>query len=60
MEKVKVILRKWPGMYNRLQRMYYKLLYIVEISFLGTRIHEFIWKYIRGLLPIEWVKLVAE
>jgi ubiquinone/menaquinone biosynthesis C-methylase UbiE len=45
MEKIKQYLKKWPWVYTKLQRLYYRCLYYGEKTFLGTRIHEWTWRY---------------
>ncbi len=43
-EPLKRSLRTHPKLYGMIQKAYYKALYICERSFLGTRLHEWIWK----------------
>jgi SAM-dependent methyltransferase len=44
MVRLKRFLRKYPRAYSQTQKMYYRLLYVGETSFLGSKFHEWIWR----------------
>lgn len=43
MENLKQFIKRWPKAYSLLHKTYYKFLFAVERSFLGTRIHKLHW-----------------
>lgn len=45
MVRLKRFLRKYPWAYSQIQKMYYRLLYVGETSFLGSKFHEWIWRH---------------
>lgn len=44
MVRLKRFLRRYPWIYSQIQKMYYRLLYVGETSFLGSKMHEWIWR----------------
>lgn len=59
MEKLKQAIKRWPSAYTKLQRLYYCLLYFGERSVLGTRIHEWTWRYLHKFSMEELRKSAA-
>ena len=53
MERLKQCIKRWPWAYTNIQRFYYRFLHFAEISFLGTRIHEWAWRYFHRISPEE-------
>lgn len=45
---IKILLRKWPALYNLMRGIYYSLRKVLETRILGTKFQEWIWKN-RGL-----------
>ena len=39
MVRLKRFLRKYPWIYSQIQKMYYRLLYVGETGFFGSKIH---------------------
>ena len=44
MNYLKRLLKKCPFLYMRTQRLYYRILYLLEVHVLGTKLHEWVWK----------------
>lgn len=53
MEKLKQYIKRWPRAFTRIKRFYYRLLHFGETSLLGTRIHEWAWRYFHSISQQE-------
>jgi SAM-dependent methyltransferase len=59
MVRLKRFLRKSPRAYSQIQKIYYRLLYVGESSFLGSKLHEWIWRH-QGAPKAEEFQEVVE
>ena len=59
MERLKRCIKRWPWAYTSIQRSYYHFLHFAETSLLGTRIHEWAWRYFHTISPEELRKSAA-
>lgn len=57
--RIKDTLRRFPGLYGGLQRAYYKALYVSETKLLGSRIHAWVWRYLRPATTEEFEAGIA-
>jgi len=58
-EKLKQCIKRWPRAYTSTQRFYYRFLHFAETSLLGTRIHEWAWRFFHRISSKELSECAA-